>query len=54
MELENIILSEVPRHKRTCMYVLIYKWVLVIKYRINTLLSTDTKPNNKEGPRDHA
>ena len=34
-------------------YVLTYKWILAVKYRINMLQSTDSKKlSNKEGPRE--
>ena len=36
-------------------YVLTYKWILAIKYRITILQSIDPKkPNNKKGPRKDA
>jgi hypothetical protein len=36
-------------------YVLTYQWILVIKYRITMLQSTDPKRlSNKEGPRGDA
>ena len=41
--------------KRNCInkwYKLIYTWILVIKYMITMVSSTDTKKkSNKEGPR---
>ena len=41
-----------PDPKGHTWYVLTYKWILVIKYRITMLQSTDPKkPNTKEGPR---
>jgi hypothetical protein len=34
-------------------YVLTYKWILAVKYRINMLQSIDSKKlSNKEGPRE--
>ena len=38
MDIKNIILSEV---KGYAWYVLPYKWLLAIKYRITTVYSTD-------------
>ena len=51
MELENIILSEVTQsqdgHAR---YVLTYKWILDIEYRVRMLHYIDSKNlNKKEG-----
>jgi hypothetical protein len=49
MKLENII----PELKEHVWYVLTYKWILDIKYRIIMLSSTDQKkPNNKKGIRE--
>jgi len=53
MELENI-LSEVTQARKD-MYVLKYKWILAINYRMPLLPSTNPKKlNNKEGPREDA
>jgi hypothetical protein len=48
MELENIVLSEVPRPKWTG-YVLTDKWILAIKHRILTIYPLDPKTLSKEG-----
>ena len=55
-ELQNINLSEVTQtEKGHAWYVLTYKWILVIKYRIPMLQFTDPKKlNNEEGPREDA
>jgi hypothetical protein len=46
MELENVILSEVP--KGHAWYVLTYKYILPIKYRLPLLYSTYSKKLNKK------
>jgi len=43
MELENIILNEVTQIPKDTWYVLTYQWILVIKYNITMLQSTDPK-----------
>jgi hypothetical protein len=52
----SIILSEVTQpQKRHAWYVLSYKWILAIKYRIPMLHSTDLKKlNKKESTNDDA
>jgi hypothetical protein len=40
-ELENIILSKMIQTQKW--YVLTYKWILAVKYRIPMLQFTDTK-----------
>ena len=41
-----------PDPKGHAWYVLTYRWILTIKYKITTLESANPKnPNNKEGPR---
>ena len=46
MELDNIILSD-PDPLGHAWYVLTYKWILAIKYRILRLQSTDPKKLSK-------
>jgi hypothetical protein len=47
MKIENIFLSEVNAiPKEHIWYVLTYKWILAIKYRIPMLHSTDVKKLN--------
>ena len=41
MELENIILNEVPKHKRIQWYALTDKWILAQKLRIPNIQLTD-------------
>jgi hypothetical protein len=48
MDLENIILSEITQSQKACCYILSYKWILDIKYRIAMLHSTDPKTLNME------
>ena len=48
MELEKIILCEVTRPLKQTWYVLTYKWIFAIKYRILVLHSTDPKNLNKK------
>jgi hypothetical protein len=41
--------------ERQTWYVLTYKWILVIKYRVNMLQTTDPKKlSNKQDPRGYA
>jgi hypothetical protein len=50
MELENIIQNEDSDPKGHAWYVLTYKWILTIKYRISMIPPTDSKKlNKKEG-----
>lgn len=45
MELENTLLSEVTQSQKSHVwYVITYKWVLTIKYRMRMLHSTDPQP----------
>jgi len=54
MELENILRAVICTEKDTW-YVLIYKWILAIKYRVTILYSTyPKKVSNKEGPKEDA
>jgi hypothetical protein len=44
-----------PAPKGHGWYILTYKWILAIKYRITMLYSIDPKiPNNKKDPREDA
>jgi hypothetical protein len=53
MEFEVIILGEVAQSQKS-MYMLTYKWLLVIKYRITMLYSTDPVKLKKEDPSEDA
>ena len=44
MELEKIILCEVTRPLKQTWYVLTYKWILVIKYRITMYIPQTHRP----------
>jgi hypothetical protein len=53
MELENIILSEVPQTQKDMMVCTHLKWILAINSRMPTLYFIDPKKlNKKEGPRE--
>jgi hypothetical protein len=65
IEPENIILSVISRPRKTfilAFYVLTYKWILAIKYRITFPPSTDSPPSpskkkkmsHKESPIEEA